>query len=50
VRKALTEILWEGVDWLNLAQGRNKWRGLANAVMTFNVIHTLFLQSIHRPT
>ena len=22
----LEEILWEGVDWINLAQDKNKWR------------------------
>jgi hypothetical protein len=50
IRIALTEILLEGVDCLNLAQGRDKRRALTNAVMKFYVIHTVFLQSIHRPT
>jgi hypothetical protein len=27
------EIIWDGVDWIGLAQDRNKWRALANAVM-----------------
>ena len=44
IRMALTEILREDVDWLNVARGRNKWRGFVNAVMKFYVIHTVFLK------
>jgi hypothetical protein len=29
----LLEIGWGGVDWIGLAQDRNKWRALVNAVM-----------------
>jgi hypothetical protein len=29
----LGKIGWCGVDWSGLAQVRNKWRGLVNAVM-----------------
>jgi len=29
----LREIQWEGVDWINLAQGRVKWRAVVNMVM-----------------
>jgi hypothetical protein len=28
----LTEIEWGGVDWINLAQDRNKWWALVNTV------------------
>ena len=29
---------WEGVmDWIDLAQDRDRWRGLANAVMNLRV-------------
>ena len=28
----LIEIRWEGGGWINLAQDRNKWRGLVNTV------------------
>jgi hypothetical protein len=27
------EIGWGGVDWIGLAQDRNKWRALVNEVM-----------------
>jgi hypothetical protein len=27
----LLEIGWGGVDWIGLAQDRDKWRGLANS-------------------
>jgi hypothetical protein len=27
------EIEWEGMDWINLAQDRNKWQALVNMVM-----------------
>jgi hypothetical protein len=27
------EIGWGGVDWIGLAQDRNRWRALVNAVM-----------------
>jgi hypothetical protein len=29
----LLEIVWGGVDWIGLAQDRDKWRALVNAVM-----------------
>jgi hypothetical protein len=33
----LLEIGWGGVDWIGLAQDRDKWRALANAVMNLGV-------------
>jgi hypothetical protein len=33
----LVEIGWGGVDWIGLAQDRDKWRALANAVMNLRV-------------
>jgi hypothetical protein len=33
----LLEICWDGVDWIGLAQDRDKWRALVNAVMNFRV-------------
>jgi hypothetical protein len=29
------EIEWVDVDWIHLAQNRNKWRTVANTVMNF---------------
>jgi hypothetical protein len=29
----LLEIGWSGVDWIGLAQDRDKWKALVNAVM-----------------
>jgi hypothetical protein len=29
----LGEVGWGDVDWIGLAQDRNRWRALANAVM-----------------
>jgi hypothetical protein len=33
----LREIGWDGVDWIGLAQDRDKWRALVNAVMNVQV-------------
>jgi hypothetical protein len=33
----LLEIGWGGVDWIGLAQGRDRWRALVNAVMNLRV-------------
>jgi hypothetical protein len=33
----LREIGWGGVDWIGLAQDRDQWRALVNAVMYIQV-------------
>jgi len=33
VRLDLKETMLEGVDWMHLAQDRDQWRALLNAVM-----------------
>jgi hypothetical protein len=33
----LTELGWDGVDWIELAQDRDKWRALVNTVMNLRV-------------
>jgi hypothetical protein len=33
IRIYLREIVWELVDWIYLAQGRDQWRALVNTVM-----------------
>jgi hypothetical protein len=31
------EIGWGGVDWIGLAQDRDKWKAVVNAVMNLRV-------------
>jgi hypothetical protein len=33
----LRKIWWDGVDWIDLAQGRGQWRALVNTVMSFRI-------------
>jgi hypothetical protein len=33
----LREIGWGGMDWIDLAKGREKWRALVNIVMNLRV-------------
>jgi hypothetical protein len=37
IRMDLLEIGFGGVDWIHLAQNRDKWRALVNAVMNLRV-------------
>jgi hypothetical protein len=37
IKMDLLEIGWGGVDWIGLAQDKDKWRALVNAVMNFRV-------------
>jgi hypothetical protein len=37
IKMDLLEIGWCGVDWTGLAQDRDKWRTLVNAVMNLRV-------------
>jgi hypothetical protein len=36
-RMCLKEIRWGGMDWINLAQGRDQWRALVNMTMNLRV-------------
>jgi hypothetical protein len=33
----LSEIGWDGGDWIDLAQDRNQWRALVRTVMNLRV-------------
>jgi hypothetical protein len=37
IRMYLSEIVWEGVDRIHLAQDRDKWWALVNTVMNLRV-------------
>jgi hypothetical protein len=37
IRMELGEKGWGGVDWIGLAQDRDKWRALVNVVMNFQL-------------
>jgi hypothetical protein len=34
----LREIGWVGVEWIHLAQDRDRWRAVVNAVMNLRVL------------
>jgi hypothetical protein len=38
IKKDILEIGWGGVDWIGLAQDRDKWRALVNAVKNLRVL------------
>jgi hypothetical protein len=37
IRMDLGEVGWGNVDWIGLAQDRNRWRALVNAVLNLLV-------------
>jgi hypothetical protein len=37
IRKDLGEVGWGDVDWIGLAQDRNRWRALVNSVLNLRV-------------
>jgi hypothetical protein len=37
IKMDLQEVGWEGVDWIYMAQDRDRWRALVNAVMNLRV-------------
>jgi hypothetical protein len=37
IKMDFVEIKWGGVDWVGLAQDRDKWTALVNAVMKLRV-------------
>jgi hypothetical protein len=37
IRMDLVEVGWGDVDWIGLAQDRDKWRALVNSVLNLRV-------------
>jgi hypothetical protein len=37
IRMDLGEVGWDNVDWIGLAQDRNRWRALANSVLNLRI-------------
>jgi hypothetical protein len=37
IRMNLGEVGWSDVDWIGLAQDRNRWRALVNSVLNLRV-------------
>jgi hypothetical protein len=37
IKMDLREIGWDGVDWIDMAQGRDQWRALVNTLFKLRV-------------
>jgi hypothetical protein len=37
IKMDVREIGWDGMDWIDLAQDRDRWRALVNTVMSLQV-------------
>jgi hypothetical protein len=37
IKMDLQKVGWEGMDWIDLAQNRDRWRALVNAVISLRV-------------
>jgi hypothetical protein len=38
IKMGLSEIVLGGVDWIHLAQDRDRWRAVVNAVMNLRIL------------
>jgi hypothetical protein len=37
IKMDLREVGWGGMDWINMAEDRDRWRALVNSVMNLRV-------------
>jgi hypothetical protein len=37
IKMDLREILWDGMDWIDLAEDTDRWRALVNTIMNLRV-------------
>jgi transposase len=37
IKMGLREVGWDGMDWIDLARDRDRWRALVNAVINLRV-------------
>jgi hypothetical protein len=37
IKMDLRKVGWKGVDWINLAQDRDRWRALVNTVINLRI-------------
>jgi hypothetical protein len=37
IKMDLSDIAWDVMDWIDLAQDRDQWRALVNTAMNFQV-------------
>jgi hypothetical protein len=38
IKRDFGEVVWGDVDWIGLAQSRNRWRALVNALMNHKML------------
>jgi hypothetical protein len=43
IKVDLTDIRWDGTDWIALAQDRDQWRALVNMVINMQDLFKVFL-------
>jgi hypothetical protein len=41
IKMDLSEVGWESMDWIDVAQDRDRWRGFVNMVMNLRGIYWL---------